>query len=216
MRPVKLGVLISGRGSNLGAILDAIAKKELDAEVALVVSNKRDALGLERARAAGVATTTLDHKAFATREAFDARMVEALRAAGCEWIVLAGFMRIVTRTFLDAFPMRVLNIHPSLLPAFPGVDAQAQAIAYGARISGCTVHFVDAGTDTGPILAQAAVPVLEGDTRDDLAARILVKEHELLVLALSWIGGGLVEIVAKDGARPIVRVRGATTALGIA
>lgn len=207
---MKLGVLISGRGSNLEAILNAIAEERLRAEVALVVSNRADAKGLETAARANVPVKVVPHGAFADRGAFDAALVSALREAGAEWIVLAGFMRLVTPVFLDAFPHRVINIHPSLLPAFPGVDAQAQAIAYGARVSGCTVHFVDHGTDTGPIIAQSAVPVLEGDTRDSLAARILVEEHALLVRSLGWIAAGKVEVVPppSPGARWSVRVHG--------
>lgn len=211
-----LGVLISGRGSNLEAILDAVAKGALDARVRVVISNKASAGGLEIARAAGVPTVVIPHGEHPDRASFDAAIVAALREAGVACVVLAGFMRLVTPVLLSAFPYRVVNIHPSLLPSFPGVDAQAQALAYGARITGCTVHLVDAGTDTGPILAQAAVPVLDGDDRDTLAARILVREHELLVRALGWLSQGLVEIEpAAAGSRPIVRVRGAATALGI-
>jgi phosphoribosylglycinamide formyltransferase-1 len=211
-----LGVLISGRGSNLEAILDAVAKGSLDARVRVVISNKASAGGLEIARAAGVPTVVIPHGEHPDRASFDAAIVAALREAGVACVVLAGFMRLVTPVLLDAFPHRVVNIHPSLLPAFPGVDAQAQALAYGARITGCTVHLVDAGTDTGPVLAQAAVPVLDGDDRDTLAARILVREHELLVRALGWLAQGLVEIEpGAAGQRPIVRVRGAATALGI-
>jgi phosphoribosylglycinamide formyltransferase-1 len=214
---MKLGVLVSGRGSNLAAVLASIDAGALPASVGLVVSNKPDAAGLARASAAGVPARVIPHGAYADRAAFDAALVAALREAGVEVVVLAGFMRLLTPTFLDAFPDRVVNIHPSLLPAFPGVDAQAQAIAYGARVSGCTVHFVDAGCDTGPIIAQAAVPVLEGDDRDALAARILVREHELLVRALGWIARGLVEVIrpaAADG-RARVRVRGERTHFGL-
>lgn len=213
---IDLGVLISGRGSNLEAILDAVAQGSLDARVRVVISNKAGAGGLEIARAAGVPTVVIPHGEHPDRASFDAAVVSALREAGVACVVLAGFMRIVTPVLLDAFPHRVVNIHPSLLPAFPGVDAQAQALAYGARITGCTVHLVDAGTDTGPVLAQAAVPVLDGDDRDTLAARILVREHELLVRALGWLAQGLVEIEpGAAGKRPIVRVRGAATAVGI-
>ena len=211
-----LGVLISGRGSNLEAILDAVAAGSLDARVRVVISNKAGAGGLEIARAAGVPTAVIPHGEHPDRASFDAAVVAALRQAGVACVVLAGFMRLVTPVLLDAFPYRVVNIHPSLLPAFPGVDAQAQALAYGARLTGCTVHLVDAGTDTGPVLAQAAVPVLDGDDRDALAARILVREHELLVRALGWLAQGLVEIEpGAAGERPIVRVRGAATALGL-
>jgi phosphoribosylglycinamide formyltransferase 1 len=212
-----LGVLISGRGSNLEAILKAVAERRLDARVRVVISNRAGAAGLAKAEAAGVPTRVIPHGDFPDRASFDAALVAALREAGAEWVVLAGFMRLVTATLLDAFPHRVINIHPSLLPAFPGVDAQAQALAYGARITGCTVHLVDAGTDSGPIIAQAAVPVLEGDTRGALAERILRREHELLVRVLGFVAEGRLELVpaAAAGGRPSVRVRGAATALGL-
>lgn len=198
-----LGVLVSGTGSNLGAILAAIAEGRLDARVHVVVSNRAEAKGLDRARDHGVPAVFLSHKGHADRDAYDRALVDALRDHGVEWIVLAGFMRIVGRAFLDAFPGRVINIHPSLLPAFPGVDAQAQAIARGVKISGCTTHFVDGGVDTGPIIAQRAVPVLDGDTRDALAARILVEEHGLLVETLQRIASGSVLAIreATSGAR---------------
>jgi len=205
---VDLGVLISGRGSNLQAILDAVADKRLDARVRLVLSNKAKAQGLERAAEAGVPTTVLSHLEFPDRESFDAALVERLQQAGVEWVVLAGFMRIVTPVFLDAFPNRVINIHPSLLPSFPGVDAQAQALAYGVRVSGCTVHLVNEGVDAGPILAQAAVAVRQHDTRDELAARILQEEHRLLVETLQTIAhGGLAIEAPAEGERPRVRLR---------
>lgn len=191
---LRLGILISGTGSNMGAILDAIAAGTLDAEVAVVISNKAEAKGLLRARDAGVPTRVLSHKAYADRAAFDRAIVEILREHGVTWVVLAGFMRVVTRELLAAFPDRVINIHPALLPAFPGVDAQAQAIAYGAKVTGCTVHFVDDGVDTGPIIAQEAVPISEGDDRDTLAARLLGREHQLLVEVLRKIADGKVSM----------------------
>lgn len=212
-----LGVLISGRGSNLSAILEAIAAGALDARVRLVISNKASAAGLDHARAAGIPTLVVPHAAYPDRTSFDAALVAALREHGVTWVVLAGFMRLVTPVLLDAFPYRVVNIHPSLLPAFPGVDAQAQALAYGARITGCTVHLVDAGTDSGPILAQAAVPVLEGDTRDSLAARILVQEHALLVRVLAGLGAGKLHVApGEPGARPRVSLGGVQSAFGLA
>ncbi|WP_433931804.1 phosphoribosylglycinamide formyltransferase [Sorangium cellulosum] len=218
MPPLDLGVLISGRGSNLQAILDAIAAGRLDARVRLVLSNRPGVEGLARAERAGIPTRVLPHKDFADRDSFDAAAVAALREAGATWVVLAGFMRLLTTTFLDAFPHRVVNIHPSLLPSFPGVDAQQQALDHGVRITGCTVHLVDAGTDTGPILAQAAVPILEGDDHDTLAARILVQEHALLVRALSWIADGRLEVSppAAPGARARATIAGVDTALGLA
>ncbi|WP_437287670.1 phosphoribosylglycinamide formyltransferase [Sorangium sp. So ce406] len=218
MPPLDLGVLISGRGSNLQAILDAIAAGRLDARVRLVLSNRPGVEGLARAERAGIPTRVLPHKDFADRDSFDAAAVAALREAGATWVVLAGFMRLLTTTFLDAFPHRVVNIHPSLLPSFPGVDAQQQALDHGVRITGCTVHLVDAGTDTGPILAQAAVPILVGDDHDTLAARILVQEHALLVRALSWIAEGRLEVSppAAPGARARATFAGVDTALGLA
>src|SRR5689334_15747583 len=158
-----LGVLISGRGSNLAAILEAIAAGTLDARVRVVISNKAAAGGLEIARAAGIPAVVIPHGEHPDRASFDAGVVAALREAGAACVVLAGFMRLVTPVLLDAFPYRVVNIHPSLLPAFPGVDAQAQALAYGARITGCTVHLVGGGTGPGPIIWPAAGPVVEAD-----------------------------------------------------
>jgi phosphoribosylglycinamide formyltransferase-1 len=208
---IRVGVLVSGGGTNLQAVLDAVRDKRLDADVRVVLSNVATAKALERAKAAGVRTAVVDHKAFASREAFDAAVVEVLRAHDVELVVLAGFMRIVTPTLLDAFPMRVLNIHPALLPAFPGVHAQRQALEYGARIAGCTVHFVDAGTDTGPIVAQAAVDVHDDDDDDALAKRILEKEHELLPKVIQWIAEGRVTVERRENKRPRVRIaRGAT------
>ncbi|MEQ9318522.1 MAG: phosphoribosylglycinamide formyltransferase [Polyangiaceae bacterium] len=207
---LKLGVLISGRGSNLQAILDAIERGRLAARVAVVLSNRSKAEGLERAAAAGVPTTVVRHGDHADREAFDAAMVRELKSAGVDWVVLAGFMRIVTPVFLGAFPRRVLNIHPSLLPAFAGVDAQQQALDYGVRVSGCTVHLVDEGVDAGPIIAQAVVPVRPDDDRDALSHRILTQEHELLIRALGWIADGRLAVEpAEDGGRPRVVVDGA-------
>jgi phosphoribosylglycinamide formyltransferase-1 len=206
---IDLGVLISGRGSNLQAILDAVSAGALDARVRVVISNRPDAAGLDRARAAGVPAKVIDHKAHPDRESFERALVIALRDARVEWVVLAGFMRILTAAFLGAFPNRVVNIHPSLLPAFPGVDAQAQALAYGVRITGCTVHLVDEGVDHGPILAQTAVPVLAADTRGALAERLLVSEHGLLVSTLQSIARGQLELLAPthEGGRPRVRWR---------
>lgn len=179
-----LGVLVSGRGSNLGAILEAIGSGQLDAQVRLVVSNRAGVPALARAEAAGAKTLVVAHETFPDRERFERALVAVLRDAGADWIVLAGFMRILSRTFLEAFPGRVVNIHPSLLPAFPGLDAQGQALAAGVTRTGCTVHLVDEGLDTGPVLAQAEVPVFPDDTRDTLAARILAAEHRLLVATL--------------------------------
>jgi phosphoribosylglycinamide formyltransferase-1 len=207
---ITLGVLVSGSGTNLQAILDAVRGRRLDARVAVVVSNVATAGALERARAAEVETVVIEHKGYADRRAFDAAVVETLKSRGVDVVVLAGFMRLVTEVLLDAFPMRIVNVHPALLPAFPGVHGQRQALAYGVRIAGCTVHFVDHGTDTGPIIAQGAVPVCDGDDEATLSARILAREHELLPRALQWIAEGrvTVEPAAAEGGRACVRVRG--------
>lgn len=203
-----LGVLVTGNGSNLQAILDAIADGRLAARVRIVISNREGAKALERAEREGIAVRVIDHRVFAARADFDAALVTALRDAGASWVVLAGFMRVLTPTFLDAFPARVVNIHPALLPAFPGVNAQGQALSYGVKVTGCTVHFVDAGTDTGPIIAQAVVPVLEEDTEESLRARVLGEEHRLLVETLCLLADDRVEIVrSPSGARPRVLIR---------
>jgi phosphoribosylglycinamide formyltransferase-1 len=191
---LQLGVLVSGSGSNLQAILDAIAAGELDAECRIVVSNRPEAFALERAKKSKVPTLALDHKSFESRSAFDVELARALKDAGVEWIALAGFMRVLTPSFLDAFGGKIINIHPSLLPAFPGVDAQRQAFEAGVKVTGCTVHFVDHGVDTGPIIAQQEVPVLEGDDLATLRARILDQEHRLFVDALKKVASGEVQL----------------------
>ncbi len=204
---MRIAVLVSGSGTNLQAILDAVRVGTLEAEVAVVVSNKAGAPALERAHAAGVTTLVIEHRAYASREAYDLAMVEALRAHGVDVVVLAGFMRIVTPVLLEAFPNRVVNIHPSLLPAFPGMNAQRQAFKAGVAVTGCTVHLVDGGMDTGPIVAQAAVVVRAEDDEASLHARILVEEHRLLPRALQWFARGLVSVVI-DGDSPRVVVAG--------
>ena len=191
---VKAGVLISGGGTNLQAILDAAADAAYPVEVALVFSNRADAGGLERARRAGVPTEALSHRGFPDRASYDAAVVELLRRHEVEWVCLAGYMRIVTPTLLTAFPGRVLNIHPALLPAFPGLHVQQKAIDWGVRFSGCTVHFVAAEVDMGPIILQAAVPVLQDDTEDALAARILVEEHRIYPEAVKLYFEGRLEV----------------------
>lgn len=178
-QPVIVGVLVSGNGTNLQSIIDRIESGELLARVACVISNKADAFALERARRHSIPAIHLDHKQFNNREAYDAALVAALEAHNVELVVLAGFMRILTPVIIDAFPNRILNIHPALLPAFPGLHAQQQALDYGVKVSGCTVHFVDAGCDTGPIIIQAVVPVMEGDTEDSLSKRIHKEEHRI-------------------------------------
>jgi phosphoribosylglycinamide formyltransferase-1 len=204
MPPLRLGVLLSGSGTNLQALLDAIAAGRLQAEVAVVLSNIADAYGLERARSAGVPTVVLSHRELPSREAYDARVAAILGEHGVAVVVLAGFMRLVTRVLLDAFPDRVLNIHPALLPAFPGLHAERQALAHGVTVTGVTVHFVDEHTDHGPILAQAAVPVLPGDDAATLHARIQRQEHRLYPLAIQLLAEGRVRVsgrhVLVDGA----------------
>jgi len=188
--PAPLAVLISGRGSNLGAILDAIGDGRLRAYVAVVISNRAGAPGLERARRAGVETLVMPHRDYATRADFDRALAAALTARGVTLVCLAGFMRLLGAAFFDAFSGPVLNIHPSLLPSFPGVDAQAQAIAHGVKVSGVTVHLVTVDLDAGPIVMQIAVPVEDDDTATTLAARLLVEEHRLYPAAIARILAG--------------------------
>ena len=195
---MNVGVLVSGSGTNLQAILDAQTRGELGrARVVVVVSNVAGVRALERANAAGVATVVLSHKEYASRQAFDEALVATLRQHGVELVALAGFMRLLTPAFLGAFPQRVVNIHPALLPAFPGIHAQKQALDYGARVTGCTVHFVDEGCDTGPIIAQATVPVLDGDDEAALTARILAEEHRLYPAAIRAIAEGRVQVTGR-------------------
>ena len=177
--PRSIGVLISGRGSNLQSILDAIAAGRLDASIAVVIANRGDAPGLQRARDAGIDAVHLSPRDYADREAYDRALADRLTARGVALVCLAGFMRLIGRPLLDAFPNRILNIHPSLLPAFPGLEAQRQALAHGVRVTGATVHIVNAELDAGPIVLQSAVPVRDGDTVETLAARVLVEEHRL-------------------------------------
>lgn len=180
----RVGVLLSGRGSNFLALHAAMERGDVPAEIAVVVSNAAGAGGLEKARELGLPAVALPHRAAADRRAHEEQVDAALRAAGVEWICLAGYMRLLSPGFVAAWPRRILNIHPSLLPAFPGLDAQAQALAHGVRVSGCTVHLVDAGLDSGPIVVQRTVPVLDRDTPRSLAARILEQEHRAYPEAL--------------------------------
>jgi len=200
-RRIRVGVLISGRGSNLQALLDAAADPAYPAEIALVISNRPGAYGLERARAAGVPTLTIDHRSYADRAAFEDAIDAALRAAGCEVVCLAGFMRIFGPGFVDRWPARILNIHPSLLPSFTGLHVQRRALESGATIAGCSVHIVTADLDAGPILAQAAVPILPDDTEESLSARILEQEHRLYPAAVAWLAQGRVRI---EGNRALI------------
>ena len=183
----RLGVLISGRGTNLQAIVEAIARREIDATVAVVISNRSDAIGLASARDAGIETMVIPHRESPSREAYDGTLVAALRVSRVDLVCLAGFMRQLGPTFCAAFPQAILNIHPSLLPAFPGVGAQLHALEHGVKTSGATVHFVTPDLDAGPIVAQVAVPVRDDDSADTLAARILVEEHRLYPQAIQRV-----------------------------
>jgi phosphoribosylglycinamide formyltransferase-1 len=202
---MKAGVLASGGGTNLQSLIDHWQKGALrPAELAVVGANVPGCGALGRAEQAGIPTFVLSHKSFPTREDFDRALGAELRGRGVELVVLAGFMRVLTPAFLDLFPHRVVNIHPALLPAFPGIHAQKQALDYGVKLSGCTVHFVDAGTDTGPIIAQTAVPVLPDDDEQTLGQRILAEEHRILPAVVQAIAAGKVKV---EGRR--VRVTGA-------
>ena len=183
----RLGVLISGRGSNLKAIIDAIAQRRLDASIAIVISNRADALGLEHARQAGIDTLVISHKGFTTREDYDRALVKALNDRRVTLVCLAGFMRLLSPAFIEAFPNRILNIHPSLLPKYPGLHPQQQALDDGATVSGATVHVVNTELDAGPIVLQREVPVLPGDTERTLADRILQVEHALYPDAIAAV-----------------------------
>ncbi|HYR27582.1 MAG TPA: phosphoribosylglycinamide formyltransferase [Thermoanaerobaculia bacterium] len=184
---MRLAVLLSGRGSNFQAIHEAIARRELDAEIVCVISNRPDAPGISRAREYGYAAHVIDHKAFPNRAAHEAEVLRVLGEARPDYIVLAGYMRLLSADFVERYRSRILNIHPSLLPAFPGVDAQAQALRHGVKVSGCTVHFVDENLDAGPIIVQRTVPVLPTDTVESLSARILKEEHRAYVEALKTL-----------------------------
>ena len=199
-----LGVLISGRGSNLQSIIDATAAGRLDASIALVISNRAGAPGLERAREAGIDAVHLSPRDFPDRVAYDQGLAAMLLARKVDLVCLAGFMRLVGRPLLDAFPNRILNIHPSLLPSFPGLDGQRQALEHGVRVTGATVHLVTAELDAGPIVLQTAVPVLNDDTVDSLSARVLVEEHRLYPEAISIILGGGWSIVGRRLVRAVV------------
>jgi len=199
---VKLGVLISGTGTNLQAIIDAILHGDLKAEIRLVISNRDDAQGLERARRHGIETTVIDHRKFASREDFDRAILAALLDRSVELVALAGFMRLLSPVMLEAFAGRIMNIHNSLLPSFPGIHGPKDAIEYGVKIAGCTVFFVTAGVDVGPVIVQAAVPVLPGDDEQRLAARILLQEHRIFPHAIALFQQGRLEI---QGRRVIIK-----------
>ncbi|MBE9603676.1 phosphoribosylglycinamide formyltransferase [Acetobacteraceae bacterium H6797] len=207
----RVAVLVSGRGSNLGALLAAAQAPDYPAEIALVLSNRPDAGGLAKAREAGVAAVAVDSRPFkGDRLAFEAEMQKVLDAHGIEIIALAGFMRVLTEGFVTAWNGRMINIHPSLLPCFPGLDTHQRAIDAGVRFHGCTVHLVTPGVDEGPIIAQAAVPVLADDTEEALAARVLAQEHQIYPAALAWLAAGRIRV---EGARTVVE--GATGPEGV-
>jgi phosphoribosylglycinamide formyltransferase-1 len=196
-KKIGLGVLVSGSGSNLQSIIDHIEGGRLDAEIKLVVSNNPDAFALQRCAKHRLPTAFIDHREFPTREDFDRCVIAKLRAADVELVVMAGFMRILSPEFFRAFPRRILNIHPALLPSFPGTNVQKKAVEYGVKFSGCTVHFADEGVDTGPIIIQAVVPVYENDTAGTLAARILVEEHKIYPQAIQYYAEGRIEIEGR-------------------
>jgi len=194
---LRCAVLISGRGTNLEALIRACAQKDFPAEIALVISNRADAGGLAHAARAGIASAVVPHRDYPSREAFERALTRTLEAARIELICLAGFMRLLTAGFVDHWRDRMINIHPSLLPAFPGLDTHARALAEGVRFAGCTVHFVRTEMDHGPIIVQAAVPVLQGDDEHALAARVLAAEHRAYPLALKLIAEGRVKVVGE-------------------
>jgi phosphoribosylglycinamide formyltransferase-1 len=198
---MRLGILISGRGSNFEAIANAIARRKLDAEIAIVISNRANAGGLDIARARGIPMRVIESRGM-EREAYDKLVIDELRTHEVDLVCLAGFMRLLSASFVEAWPNRVLNIHPSLLPAFPGLDAQRQALEYGVKITGCTVHLVDQFLDSGPILAQSAVPVLDDDTVETLSARILAQEHAIYPQAIQLL---VERRVTLQGRRAIIR-----------
>jgi phosphoribosylglycinamide formyltransferase-1 len=198
---MRLGILISGRGSNFEAIANAIARRKLDAEIAIVISNRAAAGGLDIARQRGIPMRVIESRGM-EREAYDKLVIDELKTHEVDLVCLAGFMRLLSASFVESFPNRVINIHPSLLPAFPGLDAQRQALEYGAKITGCTVHLVDEFLDSGPILVQSAVPVLDADTVDTLSARILAQEHVIYPKAIQYL---VERRVTLEGRRVMIR-----------
>ncbi len=191
---LRIGVLVSGSGSNLQSIIDKIEQGRLSAQISIVICNNPQAFALERCARHGIPTALMVHKDFPDRNDFDRKMAEILKGHGVELVVMAGFMRVLSPAFLQEFPMRVVNIHPALLPSFPGLHGQRQAFDYGVKFSGCTVHFADAGVDTGPIIIQAVVPVFDDDTEDTLAARILEQEHRIYPQAIQLFAEGKLEV----------------------
>ncbi|WP_033169632.1 phosphoribosylglycinamide formyltransferase [Selenomonas sp. ND2010] len=194
----KLGVLCSGRGTDLQSIIDAIGRGEVDAEIAVVLTDKPEAFALQRAERAGIKAVCVNRKQYEDREPFEEALIEELEAAGVTLVVLAGFMRILTPVFVRHFAGRIMNIHPALLPSFPGAHAHRDVLAYGVKVSGCTVHFVDEGTDSGPIILQAAVPVLDGDTEETLGARVLEQEHVIYPQAIQLYCEGRLQVEGRQ------------------
>jgi phosphoribosylglycinamide formyltransferase-1 len=202
LKKVGIGVLVSGSGSNLQSIIDHIEAGTLDAEIRVVLSNNPDAYALERCRKHRIPSVFIDHRQFDCRENYDRKMVAILESSGAELVVMAGFMRILSPEFFRAFPRRVINIHPALLPAFPGMHVQQKAVEYGVKFAGCTVHFADEGIDTGPVIIQSVVPVYEDDTPDTLAARILKEEHRIYPQAIQYYAEGRIVI---EGRKVLIR-----------
>ncbi len=200
--PIRIAVLVSGNGSNLQSIIDHCVQGKLEVVVACVISNNVDAFALERAKKHGITSFCIDHRSFPSREAFDAAVLELLLEQRVRLVVLAGFNRIISPVILDAFPMAVMNIHPALLPAFPGSRAQKQALQYGVKIAGCSVHFVDTGTDSGPVIIQAAVPVYDDDNEETLSKRILAEEHKIYPRGIQLFAEGRLSV---DGRKVTVK-----------
>jgi phosphoribosylglycinamide formyltransferase-1 len=194
---LKLGILISGNGSNLQSIIDHIEKGSLKATIKIVISNNPDAYGLTRAKKHGIPVVILKNGDFINKEDFDLELINILKNNSVDLVILAGFMRVLTPTFLKAFTQKIMNIHPALLPSFPGIHGQKQALEYGVKLSGCTVHFVDEGVDTGPIIIQSAVQVFDDDTEETLAARILKEEHRIYPQAIQFYTEGKIEIKGR-------------------
>ena len=194
---LKLGILISGNGSNLQSIIDHIEKGSLKATIKIVISNNSDAYGLTRAKKHGIPVVVLKNGDFKNKEDFDSELINIFKKNSVDLVILAGFMRIITSTLLNAFPQKIMNIHPALLPSFPGIHGQKQALEYGVKLSGCTVHFVDEGVDTGPIIIQSAVQVFDDDTEETLAARILKEEHRIYSQAIQLFAESKIEIKGR-------------------
>lgn len=196
-KKVNIGVLVSGSGSNLQAIIDNVEKGLLDADIRIVVSNNTDAYALKRAERHNIPAAVIEHSDFKDREDFDRKMIDVLGSHSVELVVMAGFMRVLSPMFLEAFPLRIMNIHPAILPSFPGLHAQERAFEYGVKFSGCSVHFADDGVDTGPVIIQAVVPVYDDDTEETLSERILGEEHRIYSQAIQFYAEGRLEVVGR-------------------